>query len=268
LSDTIWNNDGTSVAEGTLFEVWTTSGALAGTDADPAQEGFQVAARGGRLRFQVQAGTVALPAQIVARSGVGKAVGRTTLEFTDSSPPAVPTRLIAEWDGQAVLVHWQANEEPDLAGYRIYYQEGRAGPPYAGTAAPPGQPSPIAVGTDTTARVLGLQPGQTYYLVLSAYDILGNESGYSAAAVVDATITAVEEDRGQVLPGEYQLWPNFPNPFNLVGVSAWRRARRQRGRGAAAPWRSGRRKARGAFLSGARARRTGLAERCWCGSSL
>lgn len=215
-SDTIWNNDGTPVAEGTLFDVWTTSGALAGTDADPTREGFQVAAQGGRLRFQVQAGMVALPAEIVARSAVGKAVGRTTLEFMDSSPPAAPTGLIAQWDGQAVMLRWQTNEEPDLAGYRVYYQEGRAGPPYEGTAAPPGQPSPIAVGTDTTAQVMGLEAGQTYYFALSARDILGNESGYSAEVVVNALLTAVEEDRGQVVPGEYQLWPNFPNPFNAA----------------------------------------------------
>jgi len=51
--------------------------------------------------------------------------------------------------GSATL-HWQANTEPDLAGYRIYY------------------------GTSNN-----LTEGQTYYFALTAVDTSGNESGYS-----------------------------------------------------------------------------------------
>jgi hypothetical protein len=214
VSDTIRNNDGTVVADGTLVTVSSTSGTVEAEDADPTQAGLQVASQGGRVRFRVRAGEVALPAEVTARSVVGKASGQTTVTLTDATPPVAPTGVSAAWDGRAVVVHWRANPEADLAGYRIHYEEGHPGPPYTGTAAPPGRPSPITVGTDTTARVVGLQPGVMYYVVLSAYDLLGNESGYSPEVTVQAGVTAVPEETGPVLPGNYRLWPNAPNPFN------------------------------------------------------
>jgi hypothetical protein len=178
VSDTIWNNDGTPVADGVLFDVWSTSGAILDHDAARDREGLQFAARSARLTFQLRSSQIALPAEITARSVAGKAAGRTTLVLTDAVPPAVPHGLRAEWNGQAVVLHWQPNPEPDLAGYRIYYQEGRSGPPYEGAAAPPGQSSPIAVGLASTVQVVGLAQGKSCYFALTAFDILGNESGF------------------------------------------------------------------------------------------
>lgn len=150
----------------------------------------------------------------MARSVAGKAVGRTMVELTDTAPPAAPVGLTAVWRGESVVLTWQANAEADLAGYRIYYSEGSSGPPYAGIAAPPGQPSPMAVGTDTTVQVLGLDSGQTWYFALSTYDILGNESSYSEEVELAPGPPVVEGGLERNLPISPRLEQNFPNPFN------------------------------------------------------
>ena len=70
--------------------------------------------------------------------------------------------------GSATL-HWQANTEPDLAGYRIYY--GTSSRSYG---------SYIPVDKDTTSYTIkNLTEGRTYYFALTAVDTSGNESGYS-----------------------------------------------------------------------------------------
>jgi len=70
--------------------------------------------------------------------------------------------------GSATL-HWQANTESDLAGYRIYYgTSSRSYGPY------------IPVDKNTTSYTINnLTEGQTYYFALTAVDTSGNESGYS-----------------------------------------------------------------------------------------
>jgi hypothetical protein len=73
--------------------------------------------------------------------------------------------LVLSWTAPAT----NADGTPvsDLAGYKVYY----------GTR--PGQYSQVVnVGGFTTAEVGGFASG-TYYLSVTAYDIYGNESGYS-----------------------------------------------------------------------------------------
>jgi len=66
-------------------------------------------------------------------------------------------------------VSWQANTEPDLEGYRVYY----------GTA--PGSYGPfVPAGTNTSKTITDLDDGETYYFVVTAVDQAGNESGYSS----------------------------------------------------------------------------------------
>jgi hypothetical protein len=85
--------------------------------------------------------------------------------------------------GQALagglLISWDANTEPDLAGYRIYY----------GTA-PATYDQMIDVGKETSRVIDNLQEGQTYYLVVTAYDLNGNESLPSAE--ISAIVTSAE----------------------------------------------------------------------------
>ena len=76
--------------------------------------------------------------------------------------------------GGTISLAWDSNTEADLAGYKVYY----------GTA-PGVYGTPIDVGmatqsSGTTYYTLpGLTKGQTYYIVVTAYDTSSNESGYS-----------------------------------------------------------------------------------------
>jgi hypothetical protein len=67
-----------------------------------------------------------------------------------------------------VTLSWDANSEPDLAGYRVHY--GTASRTYGNT---------LDVGMKTNFAVTGLQEGVTYYFAATAYDIYGNSSDYS-----------------------------------------------------------------------------------------
>ncbi len=71
-------------------------------------------------------------------------------------------------DAAYLNLAWDANTEPDLAGYRVYY--GTASREYV---------DPIDVGNTTTYRVDSLLEGVMYYIAVTAYDMYGNESDFS-----------------------------------------------------------------------------------------
>ena len=78
---------------------------------------------------------------------------------------------------------WDANEEPNVEGYKIYYSVGWPGPPYDGLHPfYPHSDSPIDVGNVTEYTLHDLEEGVAYYFVVTAYDSEGNESGYSNQA--------------------------------------------------------------------------------------
>jgi hypothetical protein len=74
---------------------------------------------------------------------------------------------------------WNANTEPDLAGYKIYY--GRSSGNYTGS---------INVGKVTQYTVTQLAEQVIFYFVVTAYDTAGNESAYSQE--VSAQVSAVD----------------------------------------------------------------------------
>ena len=77
--------------------------------------------------------------------------------------------------GQVTLA-WDANTEPELGGYKLYY--GQTSGNYTWS---------VDAGNQTTYTLTGLTAGQTYYFAVKAYDRLGqNESAFSNA--VQATI--------------------------------------------------------------------------------
>jgi hypothetical protein len=84
-----------------------------------------------------------------------------------------------------VTLAWDANTEPDLAGYKLYYKTGSPGPPYGGTGATEGN-SPIDVGNVTQFTIHGLSNGITYHFAATAYDTENLESGYSNEVTYDA----------------------------------------------------------------------------------
>ncbi len=70
--------------------------------------------------------------------------------------------------GGAAVLAWDANNEADLAGYRVYV--GLASGAYS---------TSIDVGTVTSYTLTGLATGTTYYFAVTAYDTSGNESAPS-----------------------------------------------------------------------------------------
>ncbi|MDQ7778907.1 MAG: NosD domain-containing protein [Planctomycetota bacterium] len=91
----------------------------------------------------------------------------------DAMPPAAPTGLIATpGDGQVMLT-WNANLEPDLAGYEVYMG------PTPGTKINPGlvPPSPTP-----SYLVTGLTNGETYLFAIVAVDAAGNRGAFSEPA--------------------------------------------------------------------------------------
>jgi hypothetical protein len=73
-------------------------------------------------------------------------------------------------------VSWNANTEPDLAGYKIYYGTS----PRSGVCPPGGYSSVINVGNVRTYTFNNLVQGVTYYFSVTAYDTSNNESSCSA----------------------------------------------------------------------------------------
>jgi len=75
---------------------------------------------------------------------------------------------------------WDANEEPNVEGYKIYYSVDWPGPPYDGLHPfYPHSDSPVDVGDVTEYTLHDLEEGIVYYFVVTAYDSEGHESGYS-----------------------------------------------------------------------------------------
>jgi bacillopeptidase F (M6 metalloprotease family)/subtilisin family serine protease len=92
----------------------------------------------------------------------------------DTVAPAAPTGLQGTADALgAVTVTWDANLEPDLAGYKVY-RSATSGSGYELLAAPA---APTLVDSNPPQHV-------TSYYVVTAVDMWGNESAYSNEAPV------------------------------------------------------------------------------------
>ena len=104
----------------------------------------------------------------------------------------IPSSFSAE-----VTLAWDPNTETDLAGYKVYYKTGSSGTPYDGTGIDQGD-SGISIPLDNLATpdnpslsLTGLQDNEFYYLVVTAVDSSGNESGYSNEAMYESSSTVV-----------------------------------------------------------------------------
>jgi hypothetical protein len=76
----------------------------------------------------------------------------------------------------AIKVKWDANTEPDLAGYKVYL--GTSSKSYSKI---------VDVGDTTSTIVRNVNYGQRYYVVVTAYDEAGNESNPSSEVTVLVT---------------------------------------------------------------------------------
>ncbi len=103
----------------------------------------------------------------------------------DVTPPAPVTGLAAVGGAGQVDLTWNANGEPDLAGYHVYRATVAGGPYGQLTGSPVGTPAY----SDTS--VVG---GTTYYYVATAIDTSQNESGFSAEVSATPTPGAPSTD--------------------------------------------------------------------------
>jgi len=88
----------------------------------------------------------------------------------------------------SVTLRWQANSEPDIASYNLYY--GTQSREYG---------LPIPVGDVTSYTVDSLTEGRTYYFSVTAVDTSGNESGYSYEVSANATSSEPATEDYQLL---------------------------------------------------------------------
>ena len=97
----------------------------------------------------------------------------------------------------SVDLEWDANAEPELAGYKIYW----------GTSSSSYNSSKDA-GSNTICTVTGLDEGTTYYFAATAYDGDGNESDYSNQ--VSYTVPFGDTD-GDGVPNNTDAFPSDPS---------------------------------------------------------
>jgi hypothetical protein len=97
---------------------------------------------------------------------------------TDTTPPAAPTGVTATGGDGQVSLNWNANTEPDLAGYNVF----------RGTSLPVSTSgTPLNGGTKLTGTTYldtGLVNGTTYYYVVQALDQSGNKADSSALSAM------------------------------------------------------------------------------------
>ena len=118
------------------------------------------------------------------------------------------------WAAQIRLA-WDANTEPDLAGYKLYY--GTVSHSYG---------TPVNVGNVTAYTLAGLTQGQTYYLSLTAYDTSDNESDHSSEVsgaatdpVQNVTITIATNPTGRQVVVDGTSYAAPQNFTWVVGAS-------------------------------------------------
>ncbi|MFH1891574.1 MAG: SBBP repeat-containing protein [Candidatus Zixiibacteriota bacterium] len=179
VSDTIRNNDGTAVIDGTVFNVIADGGRFISVDLDTNKAGLQVSSQNGVIEFVLKSSLYAQTVSIEVLSIQGSAHGLTQVEFYDTGPPSPPILLSAIPGDGRIVVQWMSNPELDIKGYKIYFDSDNSGPPYNGTASIYGQPSPVDVGNDTVHTLTGLFNDSTYFISICAYDMSGNKSSYS-----------------------------------------------------------------------------------------
>ena len=103
-----------------------------------------------------------------------------------------------------VTLAWDANTEPDVAGYKLYYKTGSSGPPYNGSAAAEGD-SPITLTINSRRAsynlddpdnpeftLTGLDDAEVYFFAVTAYDneVGSRESGFSNEATTASSPNA------------------------------------------------------------------------------
>lgn len=179
-------NTGALATRPWLFTVSVAGGSILDPDIRPETSGVQVGSTNGVLRFNVRAPLGGNRMRVEVASLAGDAWGEYELPLVDEEPPGKPDSLSVVAGQSRLFVTWRANSEPDAAQYRVYYRAGKAGPPWDGTAAVEGRPSPVATAS-TNIVLRGLSVDTDYYIAVAAIDTTGNEGPVALAAPVSTT---------------------------------------------------------------------------------
>lgn len=172
-------NNGNIATQQWLFTASATGVQILNANCDTNLPGIQVVSTNGTVTLSLQAPSCGNVAQISLVSVAGDASGSIEVNLIDNTAPATPTNVVVTAGQSRIWVSWATNSESDLAGYRVYYNAGTAGPPWSGTAAIEGSPSPVQV-TGTNCLLRGLTLGTNYFVAVSAVDTSGNESTMSS----------------------------------------------------------------------------------------
>jgi len=100
--------------------------------------------------------------------------------------PVFPSLCLAK----KVTLGWDANPEPDLEGYVVYRNIESPGPPYkyADELLEDELQNPL----NPQVTITGLNEHTRYYIAVTAYDTLGNESYYSDQLCVEIVDSMIE----------------------------------------------------------------------------
>src|SRR5881296_1937266 len=112
-----------------------------------------------------------------------------------------------------VTLAWDANTDPDLAGYKLYY--GLSSGSYQ---------SSVDVGNVTSYTLSGLLDGRIYYFAATAYNLSVAESGFSnevSKAIADVTspiVSITAPAAGVTVAGTVTVSANASDNVGVVGV--------------------------------------------------
>jgi hypothetical protein len=123
-------------------------------------------------------------------------------------PPRAPDSLKATSSDTLIILSWKPNTESDLSHYRVY-KDVVSGfiPDSSNIVGEVEKDSSVFWDFDVILQ-------QTYYYLVSAWDLTGNESDYSHELPVQATDVDNFTEEGPPMPRMYQVRQNYPNPFN------------------------------------------------------
>jgi len=120
---------------------------------------------------------------------------------------------------KTVSLAWDPSPDTQVAGYRLYYATGSTADPYAGTGTDLG-PSPVDVGSATTATLSGLADSATHYFKVTAYDANGTESDYSNQVTSPPVQVPVNHAPTLSSPGNRTLAEGSSLAFTLNGADS------------------------------------------------
>jgi len=133
-------------------------------------------------------------------------------EIDYAGPPQTPGRIsISGEDGENPVLSWTGNSESDLDGYKIYRSDQGSAYILLVTVA-----ANVTSYTDNDVTISDDWKDPDVCYKHLAFDDFDNESGYSIPRCVDysAMSKSVHDEMAESNLYNYNLFPNYPNPFN------------------------------------------------------